>query len=130
MQELYKYKMNPILSQYLSHIPTQFTRHRITHPPPTDTTPDFFEKMADHKSWVRQGLGASYMCSTDPSIFDLQALNSALGSDMLWWAIALPQDRLETMIDNCLVLGLYELKAEPESDRQPSEGCFDHPCPD
>lgn len=86
--------------------------------------------MADHKTWMRQGLGNSYMCSTDPSIVDLQALNSALGSDMLWWATALPEDRLKTMIDNCLVLGLYELKIEPESERQPEKGWFDPSCPE
>lgn len=77
-------------------------------------------KIADHKSWTRQSQGATYVCSTDPSILDLRALNSALGSDMLWWASALPEDRLKIMIDNCLILALYQV--EPESNEQPAQG--------
>lgn len=76
--------------------------------------------MADHKSWTRQTQGATYMCSTDPSILDLTALNNALGSDMLWWARALPEDRLKIMIDNCLILALY--RVEPELNKPLSQG--------
>lgn len=68
--------------------------------------------MADHKSWTLQNNGTTYLCSTDPSYLDLKALNAALGSDMLWWASELPEDRLRTMIDNCIILALYQVESE------------------
>lgn len=62
---------------------------------------------SQYKSWSQTGPdGTAYLCSTDPELIDLGALNAALGSDMLWWANALAEDRLKKMVDNCLILGL------------------------
>ncbi|KAF3761453.1 hypothetical protein M406DRAFT_266713 [Cryphonectria parasitica EP155] len=66
--------------------------------------------MAGPHSWTHHGVDATYMCSTDSTILDLQALNAALGSDMLWWATALSEDRLKTMVDNCLVFAVYHVQ--------------------
>lgn len=66
--------------------------------------------MVASKNWTLQGAGiadTTYLCSTDPEILDLNALNTALGSDMLWWATALPEERLKVLVDNCLIFGLY-----------------------
>lgn len=70
--------------------------------------------MASPKSWTYHGVDATYLCSADPSILDLQALNAALGSDMLWWANALPADSLQTMVDNCLILALYHIDGQSD----------------
>ncbi|KAI3392250.1 hypothetical protein diail_5938 [Diaporthe ilicicola] len=72
----------------------------------------------DHKTWTYgDGAGQTYLCSTDPGLLQLDALNAALGSDMLWWAKALSEERLQTLVDNCMIIGLYSLKPE-ESDQK------------
>ncbi|KAK7703631.1 hypothetical protein SLS64_008944 [Diaporthe eres] len=72
----------------------------------------------EHKTWTYgDGAARTYLCSTDPGLLQLDALNAALGSDMLWWAKALPEDRLQTLINNCLIIGLYSL--DPENSGQP-----------
>lgn len=79
--------------------------------------------MAPTRSWTHQGEGGTtYLCSTDPSILDLRALNTALGSDMLWWANALPDESLKTLVDNCLLLALYQV--DPGKNRR-SICCID-----
>lgn len=75
----------------------------------------------DCKTWTYgDGAARTYLCSTDPGLLQLDALNAALGSDLLWWAKALPEDRLQTLVNNCLVIGLYSL--EPENSGQPIKG--------
>lgn len=75
----------------------------------------------EHKTWTYgDGAARTYLCSTDPGLLQLDALNAALGSDMLWWAKALPEDRLQTLVNNCLIIGLYSL--EPENSGQPIKG--------
>lgn len=66
--------------------------------------------MEEPKTWTLEAANLKCVCSTDPSRLDLGALNAALGSDLLWWADALPKDRLKTMVDNCLIFGLYLAK--------------------
>ena len=68
------------------------------------------------KSWRRGVDGTRYFCSTDPTYIPLDNLNLALDSDLLWWAKRLPQEELETMVDQSLCFGLYvEKTALPES---------------
>lgn len=75
----------------------------------------------EHKTWTYgDGAARTYLCSTDPGLLQLDALNAALGSDMLWWAKPLPEDRLQTLVDNCMIIGLYSL--EPENSGQPIKG--------
>ena len=75
------------------------------------------------RSWTHQDEDArTYLCSTEPSLIQLDTLNAALGSDMLWWAKALPGDRLRTMAENCLILGLYLVESETQG--QPGQGSY------
>lgn len=75
----------------------------------------------EYKTWTYgDGAARTYLCSTDPGLLQLNALNAALGSDLLWWAKALPEDRLQTLVNNCLIIGLYSL--EPENSGQPIKG--------
>ena len=75
----------------------------------------------EFKNWYRRGT-ETFLCSTNPSLLDLNALNAALGSDMLWWATALSEEQLKKVVDTCLMIGLYVL--QPESNSQP-EGVYD-----
>lgn len=70
----------------------------------------------EYKNWVRQGT-ETYLCSTNPDLLDLNALNEALGSDMLWWTTALSEEQLKKVVDSCLMIGLYVIN--PESPSQP-----------
>ena len=56
-----------------------------------------------HRTWSRDG----FFISTDPSLIPLQSLNAALGSDMVYWAKAIPEDALQQMLDSSLSFGLY-----------------------
>ena len=56
-------------------------------------------------NWYRD----NFVVSTNKSLLQPQAINAALGSDLLWWAKALPEDQLQTMLDNTFCFGLYVL---------------------
>lgn len=71
--------------------------------------------------WTHESADLTYVCSTDPNRLDLDALNAALGSDLLWWANSLPEDRLKTMVDNCLIFGLYLAKSASQGKYLPVE---------
>ncbi|KAF6804374.1 putative GNAT family N-acetyltransferase [Colletotrichum sojae] len=60
------------------------------------------------KQWYKD----DYLISTDRSLLQLDAINDALDSDLLWWAKREPEDVLKRMLDNSLCLGVYKL---PES---------------
>lgn len=55
------------------------------------------------KEWRRE----SFLVSTDVSLIDMEALNSALASDSMPWAVGLPEDLLLTALRSSLCLGLY-----------------------
>ncbi|KAM0276560.1 hypothetical protein ACHAQH_006611 [Verticillium albo-atrum] len=57
------------------------------------------------RSWYRDG----YMISTNRGLIQINALNAALESDVMWWAKALPQDVLRKMVNHSLCIGLYKL---------------------
>ncbi|KAH8903433.1 hypothetical protein BR93DRAFT_953180 [Coniochaeta sp. PMI_546] len=59
------------------------------------------------KSWFRSHADEKFLCTTDPNYIQLNALNTALGSDMLWWARAVPEAELRKMVDYSLCIGLY-----------------------
>lgn len=88
---------------------------------PKDQVLDSKMVSQEHKTWTYgDGAARTYLCSTDPGLLQLDALNAALGSDMLWWATALPEDRLQTLVNSCMIIGLYSL--EPENSGQPIKG--------
>lgn len=61
------------------------------------------------RNWHRQLETGSYLCSTNPEYLQVDVINAAFTSDMLWWARALPVQSMKTMLDNCLCLGIYKL---------------------
>lgn len=48
-----------------------------------------------------------YLISSDQTLLDLDAINTALDSPALFWANSLSRPALETMIKNSFCLGLY-----------------------
>lgn len=55
------------------------------------------------KEWRR----GDFLVSTDVSLIDMEAVNSAFASDSMPWAVGLPEDVLRTAINSSLCLGLY-----------------------
>lgn len=59
------------------------------------------------RTWTQQIDAATYTCSNNPRLVQLDALNAALGSDMLWWAESLSEAGLKRIVENLLCLGIY-----------------------
>jgi hypothetical protein len=57
------------------------------------------------KNWYRDG----FLVSTEKSLIQVDAINEAMGSEIMWWAQKLPKEALQKALDNSLCLGLYEL---------------------
>ncbi|SPQ26956.1 97d97ebd-7d06-4266-ade0-dbb2e8dd91ea [Thermothielavioides terrestris] len=62
---------------------------------------------ADLRTWTRQVGGDTFTVSTDPSRIQLDALNAAFATDMLYWARPLPLDTLRLCVEQSLCFGLY-----------------------
>lgn len=74
------------------------------------TTIQTYLKMTpkDHiRSWTREVDNTIYTCSTDPSLVDLAALNTALASDTVWWGRDLPEEALKRMVEHSYNFALY-----------------------
>ncbi|KAE8366455.1 hypothetical protein BDV27DRAFT_143631 [Aspergillus caelatus] len=56
------------------------------------------------KNWHR----GDYLVSTDPDLLQVDAVNAALGSEMVWWAGDLPAAALQEALHSSLCLGLYQ----------------------
>jgi len=65
------------------------------------------------KTWHREVAGVKYICSTDPKHVQLDALNAAFRSDMLWWAHPLPEAVLKKLVEHSMCFGLYVESSEP-----------------
>lgn len=64
------------------------------------------------KEWRR----GCFLLSTDVTLIDMEAVNSAFASDSMPWAVALPEDLLRTAINSSLCLGLYHCpNPDPQS---------------
>lgn len=57
------------------------------------------------KQWYKD----EYLISTDRSLVDLNAVNDAFDSELLWWTKRVPEVALKRLIDNSLCLGVYKL---------------------
>lgn len=57
------------------------------------------------KQWYKD----DYLISTDRSLLQLDAINDAFDSELLWWAKRVDEGVLRRMIDNSLCLGVYKL---------------------
>ncbi|KAK0641020.1 hypothetical protein B0T16DRAFT_206142 [Cercophora newfieldiana] len=65
------------------------------------------EENMETRTWTREVNGATYTCSTATTLIQLDALNDAFASDMLWWAKAQPADTLAKTVRNSLCFGIY-----------------------
>ncbi|KAK5625996.1 hypothetical protein RRF57_001712 [Xylaria bambusicola] len=63
------------------------------------------------KNWYRD----EFLLSTERSLLQVDAIHEAMGSEVMWWAQAIPKDALLEALRNSLSFGLYEL---PESTSQ------------
>ncbi|KAK0617283.1 hypothetical protein B0T14DRAFT_589834 [Immersiella caudata] len=59
------------------------------------------------RTWTRVIENKTYTCSTDTSLVQLDAINAAFGSDIIYWAKPLPQKKLYKMVQNSLCFGIY-----------------------
>jgi hypothetical protein len=62
------------------------------------------------RTWTREVSGATYTISTDSSLIQLDALNEAFASDMVYWARPLSPDALKLCVEQSLCFGLYAPK--------------------
>ncbi|ORY58397.1 acetyltransferase [Pseudomassariella vexata] len=56
-------------------------------------------------NWYRD----NYLISTEPNLLQVEAVNAALSSDLVWWANGLPLETTKKALHNSLCLGLYAL---------------------
>jgi hypothetical protein len=59
------------------------------------------------RTWTRVVDNTTYTCSTDTALIQLDALNSAFSSDLLWWAKPLSAKDLYKTVHNSLCFGVY-----------------------
>ncbi|KAG8670839.1 hypothetical protein FPOAC2_04142 [Fusarium poae] len=59
------------------------------------------------QNWTR----GDYLVSTDPDLLQVDAINAALSSDMVWWAGDLPRDALWNALRSSICFGLYHKKS-------------------
>lgn len=59
-----------------------------------------------------------YLVSTDSELLQVEAVNAALGSDMVWWAGELPTAALQEALRSSLCFGVYQRMSTGE----PSNG--------
>ncbi|KAF2670124.1 putative GNAT family N-acetyltransferase [Microthyrium microscopicum] len=60
----------------------------------------------------------SFLVSTNHSNLEPDAINKALGSDVIWWAESLSGNQLRTMLQNSLCFGLYKILEAPDGQDQ------------
>ncbi|KAI1211419.1 uncharacterized protein F4807DRAFT_38073 [Annulohypoxylon truncatum] len=57
------------------------------------------------RNWYRD----EYLISTEPLLIQIDAVNAAMSSDLMWWAKGLPRDEAKRALHNSLCLGVYVL---------------------
>ncbi|KAI3333790.1 hypothetical protein F4824DRAFT_502777 [Ustulina deusta] len=62
-------------------------------------------------SWYRD----EFLVSTERHLLQVEAINEAMGSKVMWWTKTLPKETLLEALQNSLCFGLYEL---PQSTSQ------------
>jgi hypothetical protein len=81
----------------------------------------------EYRTWTRQlpEDEQTYTISTDPSLIQLDALNAAFHSDMVYWANPMSPEALKLCIEQSLCFGLYVQDGESvlrEGGSVPREG--------
>ncbi|KAF2008986.1 hypothetical protein BU24DRAFT_445233 [Aaosphaeria arxii CBS 175.79] len=70
------------------------------------------------RSWRKD----TYLISTDPSLIPVDELNKVFGSEVFYWADALPESVMTETLKNSLCFGLYDLDPSAlVSDRREDE---------
>jgi len=64
------------------------------------------------KQWKTDLQSRVYEISTDKSLLDRSFINDAFSSDEMFWIHAMPPEDIETLIANCLMVGLYDVTAD------------------
>lgn len=59
------------------------------------------------RTWTRRVGDLTYTVSTDPRLIQLDAVNAAFASDMVYWAQPLAPETLRRCIEQSLCFGLY-----------------------
>lgn len=79
----------------------------------------------DLHTWTRQDGADIFTVSTDPAQVQLDALNAAFASDMLYWARPLEPHTLRRCVQQSLCFGLYHhVHGEGQAarpDREPTQ---------
>jgi len=68
--------------------------------------------VTETQNWSR----GDYLVSTDPALLQVDAINAALSSDMVWWARDLPEDALWDALRSSICFGLYHKKSTETND--------------
>ncbi|KAH6842940.1 hypothetical protein B0I37DRAFT_448331 [Chaetomium sp. MPI-CAGE-AT-0009] len=64
------------------------------------------------RTWTREVSGTTYTISTDSSLIQLEALNAAFASDMIYWTKSHSLDALQRCVEQSLCFGLYTPEGE------------------
>jgi len=59
------------------------------------------------RTWTRVVDNKTYTCSTDTALIQLDAINAAFASDIIYWAKPLPRTELYKIVQNSLCFGIY-----------------------
>ncbi|KAL2176215.1 uncharacterized protein P884DRAFT_293041, partial [Thermothelomyces heterothallicus CBS 202.75] len=78
-------------------------------PPPTEEIRNWTRRLPDN---------SSYTISTDPSLIQLDAINAAFDTDMVYWAKPLPLPTLKRCVEQSLCFGLYFHEEEEEGEEE------------
>ncbi|KAK9445081.1 Acyl-CoA N-acyltransferase [Metarhizium brunneum] len=67
---------------------------------------------SEPRNWTKDG----FLISTDKSLISVKALNTVFAQEFLYWAAAMPDEVLQTMVDASFCFGLYKMRQEnPDS---------------
>ena len=75
-------------------------------------------KITETQSWTR----GDYLVSTDPALLQVDAINAALSSDIVWWAGDLPRDALWDALRRSVCFGLYHKSSTQTNDNSSNLG--------
>lgn len=66
---------------------------------------------SEPRNWTKDG----FLISTDKSLISVKALNAVFAQEFLYWAAAMPDEVLQTMVDASFCFGLYKIRQEGDT---------------
>ncbi|CAK7209702.1 hypothetical protein SCUCBS95973_000529 [Sporothrix curviconia] len=98
------------MASYISNPPLLSWRISVPVPPVDGHGPTDANSGTDATATTQPGKQTEhFLCSSDPSLIQLDALHEAMASDLLWWCKPLARTQLVTMVNNSVCLGLYRV---------------------